>query len=106
MKIIFFDNKLERFIESLGKTEIAKVLRTIDLLEAFASRLGMPHSKKIAPDIFELRIRGIREIRIFYTFHQEKTVLLHGYIKKSQKMPKREYIQAVRNLKYLQDTID
>lgn len=32
MEIRIFDNQLEKFIQSLEKSTIAKVLRTIDLL--------------------------------------------------------------------------
>lgn len=68
MKIQIFDNTLEKFILSLEKITIAKVLRTIDLLEQFGFKLGPPHTKKIAHNLFELRIRGRQEVRIFYTF--------------------------------------
>lgn len=56
---------IEKFIEFLEKPTIAKVLRTIDLLEDFGPQLGMPHSKKIEDGLFELRIRGKQEVRIF-----------------------------------------
>jgi len=56
---------LEKFIQSLEKSTIAKTLRTIDLLEKFGYDLKFPHSKKIAKNLLELRIRGRQEIRIF-----------------------------------------
>ena len=83
-------NEVEKFITSLRKEEIAKVLRIIDLLEKFGSQLEMPHSKSLGKDLFELRIRGKKEIRIFYTFHKDLIYLLHAIIKKSHKIPKRE----------------
>ena len=51
------DSKVEAFIRSLEKPTIAKVLRTIDLLETFGNTLGAPHSKKVNARLFELRIR-------------------------------------------------
>ena len=84
------DKDVEKFISSLEKQTLAKVLRTIDLLEKFGPRLGMPHSKKISNNIFELRTRGHQETRIFYCFHDEAIYLLHGFIKKAQKIPKGE----------------
>lgn len=101
MEVKIFDEVLENFIQSLEKATIAKVLRTIDLLEEFGSKLSMPHSKKIADRLFELRIRGKQEIRIFYTFHKNTTILLSGYIKKTQKTPKREIDQAQKKLELL-----
>lgn len=95
---IRIDKTLQEFIESLEKPTIARTLRAIDLLETFGHRLGMPHSKKITPGLFELRIRGTQEIRIFYTFYKQKIVLLHGIIKKSNKIPSREIEIAIKKL--------
>ena len=101
MKARAFDNKLEKFIASLDTKTGPKVTRTIELLEEFGPRLGMPHSRKVRDDIFELRIRGIQEIRIFYIFHEHSIVLLHGFIKKSQKIPRKELRVALKKAKAL-----
>ncbi len=101
MEIQLFDDAIEQFIRSLEKPIIAKTLRVIDLLEGFGSKLGMPHSKKVEKNLFELRVCSIQEIRIFYTFHKNFVVLLHGFIKKSQRIPKRELNVALRKLKAL-----
>ncbi len=99
-KIKIYDVALEHFVASLEKSTVAKVLRTIDLLEEFGHRLGMPHSKKVAPQLFELRTRGAQEVRIFYTFHQGDVILLlHGYVKKSRTIPHRELTLALQRLK-------
>lgn len=58
MDIKFFDARVEKFIRSLDSFTVAKVLRTIDLLEIFGPKLAFPHSKKVAARLFELRIRG------------------------------------------------
>ncbi|MBU1152292.1 type II toxin-antitoxin system RelE/ParE family toxin [Patescibacteria group bacterium] len=99
MKIKFFSEELEKFIVSLEKPAIARVLRTLDLLERFGNELGMPHSKKICPYLFELRVRGKQEIRIIYCFHKNVIILLHAFIKKSQKIPLSELKLARRRLK-------
>ena len=99
MRICIFDNSLEKFIKSLDKSTLAKVLHTIDLLEKFNFKLGLPHSKKILTNLSELRIRRKREIRIFYTFHKSEIILLYGFVKKSQKIPKKEINTAIQKLK-------
>jgi phage-related protein len=101
MEIHIFDKSLEEFIESLEKSTIAKVLRNIDLLEKFGPKLGLPHSKKILTRLFELRIRGKQEVRIFYTFNKLHIILLHGFIKKSGRIPKKEIQTALQRLKRL-----
>lgn len=89
MKIIFPDNTVKDFIESLEESTISKTFKAIDLLEKFGSELRMPYSKKISKDLFELRIRGKQEVRILYTF-KGGAVLLHAFVKKTFKIPKKE----------------
>ena len=101
MEVRIFGVSLEKFIENLQKPTIAKVLRTIDLLEKFGQKLGLPHTKKISARLFELRISGKQEVRIFYSFHKSQIFLLHGFIKKSQKIPQREIKIAAQRLKAL-----
>lgn len=113
MNIKIFDEELKRFISLLQKEITAKALRTIDLLELFGNGLGMPHSKKVAPKLFELRIRGAQEVRILYVFHKNEAVLLpslmlrqkrhhcvltllHGFIKKTDKISQREIETALK----------
>ena len=98
MEIVFFDDDIEQHISKFEKPTVAKVLHTIDLLEIFGNRLGMPHSKKISPGLFELRVRGKEEVRIIYCFHQNKAVLLYTFIKKSRSIPKRFLLLAQKRL--------
>ena len=104
MHILFFDKTLEAFIQNLAKPTIAKTLRTLDLLERFGSQLSMPHSKKVSRKLFELRIRGQQEVRFLYTFHQNSIVILHGFIKQTEKIPLHELRTAQHKVIQL-DTI-
>ncbi len=101
MQIILLDF-VETFLESLNAKEIAKVIRTIELLEEFGNDLGMPHSRHMTDGLLELRIRGTREIRIFYCFHNKQAVLLHACIKKTQKTLDKELAKARDAKEHLQ----
>ena len=101
MTKILFSKGVENFIQSLEKPTIAKVLRVIDLLEKFGYHLNLPHSKKVDAKLFELRIKGQQEIRIFYTFQKGNIIMLHGFIKKSQIIPRKELERAKKKLKNL-----
>jgi phage-related protein len=101
---ISYDPSLEKFIEKLEKRTIAKVFRTVDLLEEFGLKLGSPNTKKISQNLFELRIIGGQEVRIFYTVKKFNIILLYGFVKKSQKIPAKEMKNALQRLKAL-DTI-
>ena len=99
VEIQFWDREVEKFVAGLEKATIAKVLRTFDLLEKFGHKLEMPHSKKIESGLFELRIRGDQEVRFLYVFNNKKVVIvLHGFIKKSQRIPAK-HLQTARNRK-------
>jgi phage-related protein len=100
MKVRILDSSLELFIESLEKHTIAKILRTIELLEKFGHKLGMPHTRKIGK-VYELRIHGKQEVCIFYVFRKVEIILLHGFTKKSQKTPRKELSTAVQKLSTL-----
>ena len=95
-KEIKIDLSLELVNQLLGLD--ITVNEAIDLLERFGNQLGLPHSKKVAQTLFELRISGKQEIRIFYTFHDKEIVLLHGFVKKSSRIPKRELENAKHRL--------
>jgi phage-related protein len=85
---------VEIFLTSLTEKEIAKVILTIELLEEFGNTLNMPHSRHLADGLLELRIRGSREVRLFYCFHKGRVVLLHAYVKKTQKTADKELLKA------------
>ncbi|MBM4177622.1 type II toxin-antitoxin system RelE/ParE family toxin [Candidatus Gribaldobacteria bacterium] len=101
MNVLFFDKKIQSFIFDLLPDEKAKVLRTLELLEEFGQKLSMPHSKKILKDLFELRVYGKKQIRIIYTFKNNNAVLLSCFIKKTNKIPKKELLNALNRLKVL-----
>jgi phage-related protein len=104
ISIKFFNQNLEDFIARLETATLSKTLRTLDLLERFGNQLGMPHGKKIDDGLFELRVRGKREVRILYAFHKGKVIiLLHAFIKKSQKIPRQHIALARRRLNSLDD---
>ncbi len=101
MEIHLFNKNIEKFITSLEKPIVAKVLRSIDLLKQFGHSLGLPHSKKVTKQLFELRIYGAQNVRIFYTFHKNSVTLLHGFIKKTEHIPQKEIKIALQRLKIL-----
>ena len=96
MEIHLVNIQIEQFIESLEKQTIAKVLRTLDLLEKFGYELGMPHSKSLHKGLFELRIRGVQEVRLIYVYHHDEIIVLHGFIKKGSKISRTDLNIAMK----------
>jgi phage-related protein len=93
------EKPIELFILSQNAATQAKTARQIDLLEKHGHLLGMPHSKKLHSDIYELRIRGQNELRILYCFKKKGIYLLHIFKKQTQKTPKRELETALKRLR-------
>jgi len=65
----------------------------------FGWPVGMPLARKIAENLWELRSKLSRDIaRTFFTIYEQQIVLLHGFVKKSQKTPPKELAIAKRRL--------
>ncbi len=88
------------FIESLPDKTQSKLINTFDLLTEFGIQLRKPHAKKVAgTPLWELRILGEENIRIFYIAVTSATfLLLHGFKKKKQKTPQKEIKTALKRL--------
>lgn len=58
----------------------------------FGANLGMPHTRAMSDGLFELRVKSKEGIaRVLYcTVVGQKIVMLHGFIKKSEKTPPKE----------------
>lgn len=101
MKINFFNYEVHKYLLTLEKSTYSKVLKCIKLLETYSYSLTMPYSKPISQNLFELRIRGQQEVRIFYCFYNNQIYLLHSFIKKTQKTPQREINIAKKRIMLL-----
>ena len=70
-------------------------------MEEFGPDLGMPHTRAMGGGLFELRIKAAEGIaRVFYcTAIDRRIVVLHHFVKKSEKTPPKELEIARRRLK-------
>jgi|SRR3989338_1832521 len=94
MGVTFFTDRVYDFLFSLPTIPHSRVARGLALLEQYGHELRYPHSKKVAPGIFELRVHGDQSVRIFFAFHHSRAVILHAFIKKTNKIPPRELKKA------------
>ena len=105
-KLLFYEanrgeKPVQEFIKKLSPATFAKILRMLELLEQYGTFLCMPHCKKITKDIYELRIRGKEEIRIFYFIKKRNIYLPYAFKKKSQNTPVKEIEVAERRIDLL-----
>lgn len=68
---------------------------------ALGPNLGEPHTEGLGEGLFELRIKGAEGIaRVFFcTLVERRIVMLHSFIKKTQRTPLRELKLARSRLK-------
>lgn len=72
----------------------------------FGWPLGMPLIRKLAKDLWEVRIHlADRIARVLFTVIGQSMVLLHGFIKKSQATPSEELDVAKRRLQQLRSAL-
>jgi len=65
------------------------------------SNLGLPHTKSLSNGLFELRLKSKEGIgRVFYCTKVGKNIImLHSFVKKTDKIPKKEMEIALKRLK-------
>ena len=96
---------VQDFLYSLNPKLRAKAFSDIELLKQLGTELRKPYVKPIKgkdnKDLYELRIKFSSDIaRIFYfTYYDNKFVLLHGFIKKTMKTPQGEIKKARKYMK-------
>ncbi len=89
------------FLKSLDDDLATKVFGLLEILDELGVYLGPPKLKKITKEVYELRILGKISVRILCSFFGGDIYILHAFIKKSQKIPKKELEKAIHRLMYL-----
>lgn len=83
---------VQKWLRSMTKKERAHIIRKIEMLETRGTSLGFPHVKQVDGKLWELRTRlNRRAFRIFYVIMSgNRIVLLHGFVKSTDKTPPNE----------------
>lgn len=84
---------------------VARFVRYGERMETYGPDLGMPHTRSMGDGLFELRLKAAEGIaRVFYcTVVGRRIVVLHQFVKKSEKTPKRELKVARNRMKEIKD---
>jgi phage-related protein len=107
LQVVFYQSEnskepVREWLKSLSQGEkklIGEAIKTVQ----FSYLIGMPLVRKMSPDLWEVRVHLSNKIaRVLFTIKNQKMILLHGFIKKSQKTPNKELEIAKIRLKNLQ----
>ena len=98
MEIIYWNERIEKFIKNLDPETSMRVDRTREVLERVGHFIAMPDSKSLGRGLFELRIHGKKQVRIIYLFNNGRAYIIHGFIKKTGKISLRdmEYARKIQ----------
>ena len=89
-------NELAQRTDKNSRIKLRKVQEYIGVLRAYGTQAGEPYLKHLDGDIWELR--PIRDRVLFAAWDDDGFILLHHFMKKTQKTPPREIEQAKREL--------
>lgn len=95
------ENPVSDFLDSLTERQQSKLLRIIQTIRTYGLSSVIPHLKKLTgTPLWEIRILGEDNIRVIYLLADKSSIiLLHGFIKKTQKTAKKELNTALNRYK-------
>ena len=104
-KVTFYSARVEAEINALPVGFVARFVRYAERMETYGPNLGMPHTRSMGDGLFELRLKAAEGIaRVFFcTVVGRQIVVLHQFVKKSEKTPKRELQIAWNRMKEIRD---
>ena len=98
--VTYYSEQVENEVFSMPRGILARYLRYVELMEKHGADLRAPHSEAMGGGLFELRPKAAEGIgRVLYcTVKGATIVILHSFVKKTRKTPKRELEIARRRL--------
>ena len=101
--ILYYNEQVQEDIMNLPDTLQARYIGLTSRVIEHGPNLGLPHTDSFRSGLFELRLKGAEGIaRVYFCMMVEKKiVMLHSFIKKTQKTPDKELKIAKSRMKEL-----
>ena len=102
-KVSFYSDKVEAETLRFPTGILANLVHILEMIEEFGPNLGKPHTAPMGQGLFEIRAKGKEGIgrSLFCTLNKEEIVVLHSFVKKTQRTPKKELDKARKRMKEL-----
>ena len=99
-EILYYNKDVQEAISDWPVGIRAFYARVTERMIIFGPNLGMPFTRSMGKGLFEIRARGKEGIgrAFFCTIVDQRIIILHAFIKKSQKTPKKELGIARRRM--------
>jgi len=100
-KITFYSEKVEAQTLKLPTGILANFLHIAEMIEDLGPNLGKPYVGRLDSGLYEIRAKGKEGIArsVYCTVKGREIVILHSFIKKSQKTPKKDLDLAKKRMK-------
>ncbi len=100
-KITFFNTKVEEQTLKFPPGILANFLHIVEMIEDLGPNLGKPYVGSLSSGLYEIRAKGKEGIgrSIYCMASGKEIVILHSFIKKSQKAPKKDLDLARKRMK-------
>ncbi len=100
-KITFYNDKVEVQTLNLPSGILANFLHIAEMIEELGPNLGKPYVGALGAGLFEIRAKGKEGIgrSVYCMVKGREIVILHSFVKKSQKTPKKDLDLARKRMK-------
>lgn len=100
-EIEFFNETVEADTPSFPAKVLAKMLHIFEMIQEHGPNLGKPYTDAFGEGLFEIRAKGAEGIgRSFFCYAiGNKIIILHSFVKKTQKTPQKEIEIALKRKK-------
>jgi len=104
-KVIYYEDlkghkQVKEFINGFEEKTKAKILARLEFLGEHWDELRRPLVDKIDRDLYELRVQfAFNNVRVIYAYmFRDYIVLLHGLVKKTDKLPGKDILKAKKRM--------
>ena len=100
----FINEKVEAETLAFPKGILANLLHILEMIEESGPFIGRPYTAPLGKGLFEIRAKGQEGIgrSLFCTVKGKEIVILHSFIKKTQKVPQKEIDKARKRMRELE----
>ena len=101
--ILYYNEQVQEDIMNLSLILQARYIGLTSRMIEYGPNLGLPHTDSFGSGLFELRLKGAEGIaQVFFCMMVDKEiVMLHSFVKKTQKTPDKELKIAKSRMKDL-----
>jgi phage-related protein len=91
-KITFYNDKVKAKTLAFPSGILANFLHIAEMVEELGPNLGKPYVGRLSSGLYEIRVKGKEGIgrSIYSVVKGQEVVILHSFIKKTQKTPKKD----------------